>query len=90
MHLFEEQLDYTPLSIADLIQIPEAKESKFSFEFQELCSEMEKYIGKSAWILPHKAGFTESKIRRAFEIAKQKNIVTLPYIIGIIKRDRGL
>lgn len=23
MHLFEEQLDYTPISIADLIQIPE-------------------------------------------------------------------
>lgn len=88
----EETLEtpYTPLSIADLIQIPVAKESKFSFEYQELCSEMEKYIGKSCWTLPYKPGFTESKIRRAFEIAKQKNIITLPYIIGIIKRDRGL
>lgn len=87
MHPIEEQ--NTLFSIADLIQIPVAKESKFSFEYQELCSEMEKYIGRSAWVLPYKPGFTESKIRRAFEIAKQKNIVTLPYIIGIIKRDRG-
>lgn len=88
--LFEETLETPVMSIADLIQIPEAKESKFSFEFQEICSEIEKYIGKKAWLLPHMAGFTESKIKRAFEIAKRKNILTFPYIIGIIKHDKGL
>lgn len=81
-----EPINDTIFSIADFMPVIEKKESKFSFEFQELCSEIEKYIGKSAWTLPYKVGFTEYKIRRAFEIAKQKEKVTMPYIIGIIKR----
>lgn len=86
--LFEEQLEipYIPLSIADLIQIPEAKESKFSFEFQELGVLLEPIYGRGIWGLFYKQGFTEWKIKEAHRIASERGIQKLGYIIGIVKR----
>jgi hypothetical protein len=83
MHLFEEQL---PLSIADLIQIPEARESKFSFEYQELGTLLEPIYGRAIWSLFYRAGFTEWKIKEAHRIASERGIQKLGYIIGIVKR----
>lgn len=45
-------------------KVPEPK-GKHDFEFQELCSELEKYWGKRVWTLPHRHGFTENRIRMA-------------------------
>lgn len=86
MHPFEEQLEYAPLSIADLIQIPEARESKFNHEFQELGVLLEPIYGRGIWPLFYRAGFTEWKIREAHRIASERGIQKLGYIIGIVKR----
>lgn len=64
----------------------EIKKSKHKFEFQELCEELEPIYGKLVWTLPHKVGFTEYKIRKAHEICKQKNILSIRYLIGIVKK----
>jgi hypothetical protein len=39
--------------------------SKHKHEYQELCTQLEKYFGKLVWTLPHKPGFTENRIRQA-------------------------
>lgn len=85
----EEETKNTTFSISDLMVLPERKESKFKYEFQELCSELEPIYGKLIWTLPYKKGFSESKIRRAHEIAKARGITKIPYLIGIMKRDPG-
>lgn len=84
--LIEEQLDTPLISIADLIQIPEAKESKFNHEFQELGVLLEPIYGRGIWGLFYKQGFTEWKIKEAHRIASERGIQKLGYIIGIIKR----
>lgn len=73
-----------------LESIPSKKESKVNFEFQELGLELQPIYGKVIWSLFHKVGFTEQKIRRAHEVCKQKGILKLAYLIGCVKRDRGL
>lgn len=82
----EETLDKPVMSISDLIQIPEAKESKFSFEYQELGNLLEPIYGKGIWPLFYRAGFTEWKIKEAHRIATERGIQKLGYVIGIIKR----
>ncbi len=64
----------------------EIKKTKHKFEFQELCEELEPIYGKRIWTLPHKIGFTEYKIRKAHEIALQRGIKNIQYLIGIIKK----
>lgn len=59
------------------------------FEYQELCLEMEQFFPKNEkniiWTLPFKIGYTEEKIRKAFDICKKKNVRSVRYVIGIIK-----
>lgn len=68
-----------------LFTLPVEK-SKHKFEYQELAEELQKVYGRAIWSLFHKVGFTEHKIKKAHEIAVQKGITKLPYLIGIIKR----
>lgn len=68
-----------------LFELPKSK-SKHKFEFQEICEELEHIYGKLVWTLPHKVGFTEYKIRKAHQIATQKKITKINYLIGIIKK----
>lgn len=56
------------------------------FEFQSLCQENEKYFGKGIWMLPHREGVTDVKLREAIEIAKRREKTTVGYLIGIIKK----
>ena len=60
--------------------------NKVAYEFQALGLELQPIYGKAIWSLFYKQGFTESKIRRAAEIAKKRNIQTIGYLIGIIKK----
>lgn len=76
----------TLFSIADLIQIPVPKESKFSYEYQELGVLLEPTYGKAIWGLFYKPGFTEYKIREAHRIASERGIKKIGYLIGIVKR----
>lgn len=62
------------------------KKTKHKHEFQELCEELEPIYGKLVWTLPHKIGFTEYKIRKAHQIAQDRNILEFKYLVGIIKR----
>ena len=64
----------------------EIKKTKHKFEYQELCEELEPIYGKLVWTLPHKIGFTEYKIRKAHEIAQNRKILKINYLIGIIKK----
>lgn len=81
-----EPINDTIFSIADFMPVIENKESKFSFEFQELGVLLEPIYGKGIWGLFYKQGFTEWKIREAHRIASERGIQKLGYIIGIIKR----
>lgn len=82
-----EQINNSAISsISSIIQIPKAVPSKFNYEFQELCSQLEPIYGKLIWTLPHKVGFTEYKIRKAHDIATLKGITKIGYLIGIIKK----
>lgn len=65
--------------------IPKEK-PKYKYEYTELCSELEPVYGKVIWTLPHRAGFTEYKIRKAHEIAKKRGITKIGYLVGIIKK----
>ncbi len=62
------------------------KETKHKYEYQEVCSDLEKDFGKLIWTLPHKMGFTPYKIKEAGRIARERGIKKLPYLVGIIKR----
>jgi hypothetical protein len=73
-----------PLSL--FIEIPEPVKSKFDYEFQELCTELQPIYGKMIWSLPHRAGFTEYRIREAHRIASERGIQKIGYLIGILKR----
>jgi len=60
--------------------------SKHKEEYQEVCSELEKDFGKGVWALPHKPGFTNDKLRRAGIKARERGIMKIGYLIGIVKR----
>lgn len=64
----------------------ETKKTKHKFEYQELCVELEPIYGKRIWTIPHMPNFTEYKIRKAHEIAKNKGVLTINYLIGILKK----
>lgn len=82
----------TLFSMGELVTIPLPKETKsrFSYEFQQLCTEMIEMFGKDQsnriWALPYKTWFTEHKARRALDIAQERKILTLNYVIGIIRK----
>lgn len=80
----------TLFTIGEIIKIPEARESKFQYEFQELGVELEPYYGKLIWTifwrLGNKKGFTPYQIRKAHEICQKKGNLTFPYLVGVLKR----
>jgi len=55
-------------------------------EWQVLGKELEPIYGKGIYVIFHKVGFTESKIRDAHKICQQKGITKIGYLIGVIKR----
>ena len=59
---------------------------KIQFEFQEIGKQLEPFYGKLIWTLFYKPGFTEFKIRKAHEIAQERGIKDIKYLIGIIKK----
>lgn len=64
----------------------ETPTSKHMHEFQEVCTELEPVYGKIVWTLPHRKGITEYKLREAAKIARKRGILSLGYLLGIIKR----
>lgn len=72
--------------ISNFLSIPEVKQSKFDYEFQELGTLLQPIYGKGVWGLFYKSGFTEWKIREAHRIASERGIQSIGYLIGIIKR----
>lgn len=70
---------YNPISF-------QPTKTKHKFEYQELCSELEPLYGKRIWTVPSKTFFTEYKLRKAHEICKQRNVLTFPYLIGVLKK----
>ena len=42
--------------------------------------------GKRIWADFHRAGYTEAKIRQAFEICKKRGKIKYDYFRGILKR----
>lgn len=64
----------------------EIKKTKHKHEFQELGESLEPIYGKAIWTLFYKPNFTEYKIRKAHQIAQDRNILEFKYLVGIIKR----
>ncbi len=81
-----EEIIQPSFNIADFIEIPIQKESRFNHEFQELGVLLEPVYGKAIWPLFYKPGFTEYKIREAHRIASERGIKKIGYLIGIVKR----
>ena len=61
-------------------------ETKHNFEYQEVCSDLEKDFGKLVWTLPYKKGVSEYKIKEAGKIARQRGVLKFNYLVGIINR----
>ena len=61
------------------------KTTKHNHEFQEVCEDLQKDFGKLVWTLPYKVGITETKLRRAGEIARKRGILKFNYLVGVIK-----
>jgi hypothetical protein len=76
----------TPKSMATLFTNRELQVSNHEYEYQEVCSDLQKDFGKLVWTLPHKEGITEYKIRKAGEIARSRGILKFAYLVGIIKK----
>lgn len=85
-----DEFDYTPQiqmkGLSSLMDKYEIKKNKHEYEFQEICADLEKDFGRGVWALPHRAGFTEYKIKKAGEIARERGVLKLGYLIGIIKK----
>lgn len=62
------------------------EETKHSYEFQEVCVDLEKDFGKLVWTLPYKTWVTEHNLRKAGEIARKRGIKKYPYLVGILKK----
>jgi len=58
---------------------------KQTFEFQEICSNLQKIYGKGIWGLTKKLWFSEEKLRQAHKICKEKGITYIGYLIKVIK-----
>jgi hypothetical protein len=54
-------------------------------EFQQLGKELEPIFGKRIWADFHRAGVTEAKIRRAYEICKERGKLSYAYFRGVLK-----
>lgn len=74
------------LSISEVLHVPKPVESKFKYEFQQLGVELEPIYGRGIWHLFYRRGFTEYRIRQAHEICQKKNILTLGFLIGVVKK----
>lgn len=61
-------------------------ETKHEYEYQEVCSDLQKDFGKLVWTLPYKEGVTEYKIKEAGRIARQRGILKFNYLVGILKK----
>ena len=81
MQSISETNEYKPISFS----LP-VKKSKYKFEFQEICAELEKTYGKRIWRVPYLPYATEFKIKKAHEIAQKNGVLTFPYLLGIIRR----
>lgn len=66
--------------------LPKQPTTKHSFEFQEICEDLQTDFGKQVWVLPYKKFCTEWKLREAGRIARKRGIKKFPYLIGIIKK----
>jgi hypothetical protein len=55
-------------------------------EFQAIGRELEPIFGKRIWADFHRAGYTEAKIRQAFEICKKRGKIRYDYFRGILKK----
>jgi hypothetical protein len=65
----------------------EAKHGKgIDYEFQQLGRELEPIFGKRIWAMFHEPKGTEANVRRAYDICKQRGIVTFAYFRGVLKR----
>jgi len=71
---------------ANFSDILKKRETKHNHQFQELCTQLQGIYGKKIWYLPCIKNVTEHKIREAHKIAKDRGIMTIPYLMGIIKR----
>lgn len=67
-------------------QALEKPTSKHTFEYQEVCTELEPLFGKAIWTVPFKPGVTEYKMREAARIARKRGIYSLGYYLGILKK----
>jgi hypothetical protein len=59
---------------------------KIEHDFQEIGVELEPIFGKRIWADFHRAGYTEAKIRQAFEICKKRGKIKYDYFRSILKR----
>lgn len=62
------------------------EKTNHEYEYQEVCSDLQKDFGKLVWTLPYKDGVTEYKIKKAGEIARSRGILKFNYLVGIIKK----
>lgn len=74
-------------TLGDLLQNSFATvQTKHKYEFQEVCSDLEKDFGKAVWALPYKPWCNEYKLREAGRIARERGVLKIGYLIGIIKK----
>ena len=59
---------------------------KIEYDFQEIGVELEPIFGKRIWADFHRAGYTEAKIKQAFEICKKRGKIKYEYFRGVLKR----
>ena len=62
------------------------KETNHEFEYQEVCTELEKDFSKLVWTLPFKKGYSEFNLKKAAGIARKKGILKFNYLVGILKK----
>ncbi len=79
-----------PLEIKDLFNkydlMRADKFNQVSFEFQQLCLENAPIFGRAIWKFPYQKGVTDVVLREAIEICKKREITTIGYLTGVIKR----
>ena len=93
MHEIEEVGEVKILGMADALKrfsVPVIKEkSKIEYSFQDLGKQMEIWFPKKEqrlmWSLFYK--YSEGQIRDAYSAIKKTNVHSVPYLIGILKRN---
>lgn len=89
MNTLFDEYDETPTvktkKLGLLMSSYQVKKSKHEYEYQEVCSDLEKDFGKLVWTLPHKVGFTPYKIKKAGGIARKRGVLKYPYLVGVLK-----